>query len=53
MLAGLQAHEVEVEILAPGQDGFTLVSAPEGSMLSAGVTVITTTDGMSDGKVVR
>ena len=53
VLAGLQAHEVEVEILTKGQDGFTLVSAPQGSMLSAGVTVITTTDGMSDGKVVR
>ena len=53
VLAGLQAHEVEVEILAAGQDGFTLVSAPDGSMLSAGVTVITSTDGMTDGKVVR
>ena len=53
VLAGLQAHEVEVEILAHGQDGFTLVSAPENSMLSAGVTVITTTEGLSDGKVVR
>ena len=53
VLAGLQAHEVEVEILTGGGDGYTLVSAPEGSMLSAGVTVITTTEGMSDGKVVR
>ena len=53
MLAGLQAHEVEVEILTGAGDGYTLVSAPEGSMLSAGVTVITTTEGMSDGKVVR
>ncbi|MBR6952131.1 MAG: hypothetical protein IKH56_10470 [Oscillospiraceae bacterium] len=53
VLAGLQAHEVEVEILVRGEDGFTLVSAPEGSMLSAGVTVITTTEGLSDGKVVR
>jgi hypothetical protein len=53
VLAGLQAHEVEVEILTGAGDGYTLVSAPEGSMLSAGVTVITTTEGMSDGKVVR
>ena len=53
ILAGLQARKVPVELLSDSQDGYTLLQAAEGYSLNPGVTVITTTDGLYDGKVVR